>query len=267
MADNTLFGEANQALQGAGAIQNESQNQDQKKNMPPDTGAQGQGVSAMRDSNNSQDQQKMAILKSQLDQAENMMTMTPQIALGLVKNTGDKEWLKLVGKKVRSDVVLGFYTHGIKLAQQKKEPKVSQVYKKDGTVGHELYWMDDEGQPQTLPLDEGMATKLLNKKTGGTGSPKDQTLASLKEWNAEYKKDRASTTGINGEKLKATDPDEYDRRSSRVEEDQDTYYKNLEQIESLGSGGGPGLKPKTTTGTTSSSDQTMDTGNDDLFKF
>src|SRR6266478_3285967 len=35
-----------------------------------------------------------------------MMTITPQIALGLSRNTGDPGWLQAIGQDIRSDVLL-----------------------------------------------------------------------------------------------------------------------------------------------------------------
>src|SRR4051812_3609412 len=102
-APGTLFGEATQALEGASQTA-DSANQLKEKSREASMASgdeAGKNLSA----------QQITELHGKLDQQANMMTITPQIALGLMRNTGDKEWLQAVGKPMRSDVVLGLYQY------------------------------------------------------------------------------------------------------------------------------------------------------------
>jgi len=256
---DTLFGQSAQMMGEANQQQANTQNIDQRKQeatMKAGEAASSEIGADRRQKMGAEEQQKLLQQKAMLDQAENMITITPQLALGLTKNTGEKDWLPAVGQKMRADVYTGLYTHGLALANAKKSPKVTLTYDKKGNVSHTLVWQDEDGNPQQIQLDEGSAAKLLNegkgggRKSGGSGGPKDQSLKALNDWNNASVKDRNSVSGAAGMQLEATDADEYKRRKQRVEEDRDTYYQNLEAINSKGHGGGeaPAAKPKESSG-------------------
>lgn len=49
--------------------------------------------------------------RATLDREAQFVTITPQIAHGFSKNTGDEGWMQQVGQKMRADVLMGIYTH------------------------------------------------------------------------------------------------------------------------------------------------------------
>ena len=229
MPGDTLFGEANQALEGASRTTSADKDRKAEANTAEVPGTN----------------QGLEVLKDKMDQAENMVSITPQIALGMVHNTGDKEWLKAVGQKMRADVLMPLYTHGIKLEQAKKAPKITQVYDKDGKVRHSVVYTDENGDEQQLLLDEGMTPEALNKGRGGAGggkrgggaggAKKDDTLAKQKAFMASHEKQAALLNDASkSSALKATDPEQYQRMKEEYEKDQDRYDQLKTQMGAAG---------------------------------
>jgi hypothetical protein len=250
-APGTLFGEATQALEGASSTAqqtNEIAQKDRSNTIQAGEAAGAEVGATGRQAAGAQDAQKLAELHSKLNQAENMFTMTAQIASGLTKNTGDPEWFKSVGQPMRADVAMSLYTHGMALANEKKSPKVTLTYGKDGKVSHTLVWQDADGNPQQVQLDEGAASEVLNKgkgggKKGGVGGS-DEELKKMKEFNRAYEKARAEVADpARAAQLKATNPDDFSSKQQFLKDNQDQYDAN---IKALGKGGGaavPGAAP------------------------
>ena len=241
-APGTLFGEATQALEGASSTAqktNEIAQKDRSNTIKAGEAAGGEVGASGRQAAGAQDAQKLAELHSKLNQAENMFTVTPQIALGLVKNTGDKSWLEAVGKPIRADVFSALYTHGMALANEKKSPKVTLTYGKDGKVSHTLVWQDADGNPQQIQLDQGMATKLLNEGKGGGkkgGDSSSEELKKMKEFNRAYEKARAEISDpFKAKTLQMTNPEKFAQSEQWLKDNQDQYDAN---IKALGKGGG-----------------------------
>lgn len=250
-ATGTLFGEATQAMEGASQTAqqtNEIAQKDRENTIQAGEAAGAEVGATGRQAMGAQDAQKLAELHSKLNQAENMFTVTPQIALGLVKNTGDKSWLAAVGKPIRADVFSALYTHGMALANEKKAPKVTLTYDAKGKVSHTLVWQDADGNPQQVQLDEGASAKLLNEgkgggKKGGAGGS-DEELKKMKEFNRAYEKARAEVADpARAAQLKATNPEDYSAKQQFLKDNADQYDAN---IKALGKGGGaavPGATP------------------------
>jgi len=244
MPDN-LFGTAAGLLEGAGQQQLEEKKVEQvpqSEGVKAGESAAGNISAEKQTAMSGQQAQQLAVLKDKLDQASNMMTITPQVALGMVKNTGDKEWMKAIGQKMRADVVLGMYTHGIKLNQAKKAPKVTQIYDKDGKVRHSVVYTDEDGNEQQLMLDEGMTPDQLNKGKGGkskSGSGSDDSLKKMKEFNRAYEKARSEISDPSkAAQLQATNPESFKEKSQWLKDNQDQYDAN---IKALGKGGGAAI--------------------------
>jgi hypothetical protein len=206
MPDN-LFASAANLLSSAGSQTQETANRDQKtqemgvtagENASSELGAE------RRQQAGAMDAQKLTILKDKLDQASNMVQVTPQIALGLVKNTGDKEWLKMVGQKMRADVMFSMYQYGANLKMQSKEYKVP--------VGDKIVTMRPHYNKETSdwdfeavaegekfsPKSKGEVTpdvKEKEKKGASGEDPKD------KEFLKTYRQYQKDTQGMNGEIL------------------------------------------------------------------
>ena len=244
MADQGLWAEAGQ-LQGQ-ATQAAQKNAELEQH-PNDVAAEsGRAASQQigedrRQKQGAQNDQQYLQLQDKLQRAQNMMEITPQIALGLVKNTGDKEWMKAVGQKMRSDVVLGMYTHGIKAEQVKRAPRITELYNADGTIQHGVVYTDENGQQQTLPLDPGMSADKLYKaknagRSGGAGKADDLSFKKMKEFNRAYEKMRTDMSDpTKAAELKATNPDKFSENTQFLKDNEDQYDANLK---ALGKGGG-----------------------------
>lgn len=128
------------------------------------------------------DKQFVDLANSELDRRANMITITPQLALGLVKNTGDKEWMKAVNSKMRVDMYTALYTHGIETRITGKEFDVLH----DGKQYRMINTMSPEGEviPKILAIGDAPVSKT------GVDTPKAEA-------------DRISREKIAAEKLKA----------------------------------------------------------------
>jgi len=194
MPDN-LFGTAAGAMTTAVNAAEESNAQDERSREA--TMRQGSEASAQLGESNrlgqkGQQEQQLEVLKAKLNEAENTMLITPQIALGLVKNTGDKEWMRAVGTKMRSDVLMAMYTHGINAKLQGKEFKVPIGDKIHTLISH----VDDEGNQTLEDLGEGERFSPTQK---GEETPTKTIEHKIQQQNAE-----ANTTRANTAKTKAS---------------------------------------------------------------
>lgn len=146
MPGNTLFGEATQALSGASQTATAADEIKQKDRA---------------DSMRSGDEAAKRV-SEQMDREENMIKVTPQLALGLVKNTGDKSWLQAVGQNMRADMYTALYTHGIN-TRIKSTPVTAMVGKNKVTFQPGF---DDNGQIQMTQIasDEGAGQDIAQKK-------------------------------------------------------------------------------------------------------
>ena len=240
MAD-TLFENATQMMGVAQQGQDAQldQRQDAQNAKAGQEGASEAGAT-QRQKMSAQDAQKLEVLKSQLDRAQNMVDITPQIALGLVKNTGDKEWMKAVGTKMPAPVLMGMYTHGIRTDQAKRAPKITQIYDDDGKVKHAVVYTDDDGNIQQLPLDSGISPEKLHQKSPGKGSKTDSPDFKNKEaFKKSYEKWVSQISGTNGTQLKATDPDGYAKIKQQVDDYRDKYDSVIKGESTGGSGEDP----------------------------
>ena len=186
--------------------------------------------------------QALAKFKAQQAMQGKLVTITPQIALGMVKNTGDKEWLAAVGQQMEAPVLMSLYTHGIKTDQAKKAPKITQIYDDDGKVRHAVVYTDEDGNQQQLLLDKGMTPEQLNKGKGGkgkAGSGGDDTFKKNKQFLTEYDKRKAEYSDpLKAHEVQKSDPKRYDEDMQWLKDNQDTYDSLTKQMGKAGGGGG-----------------------------
>jgi hypothetical protein len=152
---------------------------------------------------------------------------------------------------MRADVVMAMYTHGIKLNESKKAPKVTQIYDANGRIRHAVVYTDEDGNEQQLMLDQGITPENLNKGKGGGkkgGSGSDDSLKKMKEFNRAYEKARSEISDPSkAGQMKATDSKGFEEKMQWLKDNQDQYDAN---IKALGKGGGaeiPGQAPGTGT--------------------
>lgn len=220
-APGSLYGEGAQLLESgaASARQTGQQNVEREKiasenirSATGELGAMGRQLSA----------QDAAVALKKMEMAENQIEITPQIALGLSKNTGDKEWMTSVGQRMRADVVLGLYTHGLTLQQMKRSPKVTQVYDDKGKIRHAVVYTDEQGTLQQLMLDAGMTPEKLHPPKPGAGGGDD--FKKNKEFIKSHEKAAALFNDpFKSKQLKSTDPDQWNRAHEEYIKDQDRY--------------------------------------------
>lgn len=117
MVDN-LYGEGASLLQAAG---NQATANAQTRQAGTETTVKaGEAAGAQLGDTQRQQQaqqaaQALEVMKQKFDTVE----ITPQLALGLVRNTGDREWMKSIGQRMRADVYTSLYTHGINMKMMK----------------------------------------------------------------------------------------------------------------------------------------------------
>lgn len=240
-APGSMYGEAAQLLEGAAQTGVANTGSDIKRN---DTivDAGNKAAAEAGASQRQSDQGRAAMALEAIKAKEKMVTITPQIALGLAKNTGDKAWLEAIGQDMRPDALLGLYSHGMALEQAKKAPKITQVYGADGKVRHAVVFTDDQGNVQQHLLDEGMKPTAFHPTAGG---PKDTSLSKAdKQFMSSHEKDAAFFgDAAKSEQLKATNPEEWNRRHDTYLTNQDRYAQLREGLGKGGAapagGGGP----------------------------
>lgn len=192
------------------------------------------GLGAVRDVQGDRNKIMAVERLKQMEAMENKIEITPQLALGLVKNTGDKDWLSAVGQRMRADVYTALYTHGMAVNQSKRAPKVTQIYDEKGKIRHAVIYTDDQGNIQQLPLDTGFTPEQLHPPKPGTGtSPEDKKN---KEFMRSHEKQAALFNDpVKSKQLKAMDPEQWNMQHEEYMKDQDRYDKLKT---SLGKGGG-----------------------------
>lgn len=191
-------------------------------------------------------QQKAQMALEKLRASEDQVTITPQIALGLVKNTGNKDWLTSIGTKMRSDVLLGMYSHGINAKFAGKEYKVpvgdkivTMVPKYNSDTADWDFEAIGEGEkfsPTAKGEDTPKAKADRSARSGKGGSgihedPKD------KEFLKTYRQNLKDTEGMNYtllDQLAKKDP----KQASDMRSKLDFIQKNSDRFNKL-----QGVKP------------------------
>lgn len=243
----TLFGAGAQLLESSAGTASDINKQKQEATKTTvDAGASaGSEIGArQRQQMSGQQAQQLEMLKSKLTQQENLMTITPQIALGLAKHSKNPDWLKAVGTQMRSDVVLGLYT-----AESKAHYTPRYITKQDGDqVSHGWSWFDpdtgqemfvpsDKGGPKYSPTARGEVTPKDKSKVDKKG--KDDTLKKNEDFMRSHEKQAALFNDpVKANQLKTTNPDQYNRMYEEYQKDQDRY----DQLKtSMGAAGGPAV--------------------------
>ena len=231
MAD-TLFPAAGQLLEGAANTNTQTNDLLQKQKQL--TSNQGQSAGSEVGANERQMSSQEAAQKLKQMELQDTINITPQIALGLAKNTGDPSWMQAVGTPIRPDVMLVLYTHGMAVNNSKKSPKVTQVYDADGKVRHAVVYTDEEGNVQQHVIDEGMTPEKLHP--GKPGAAKDTSQKKSEAFMKAHEKQAALFNNASAsQQLKATDPEQWNREHEEYLKDQDRY----DQLKtSMGTGGG-----------------------------
>jgi hypothetical protein len=203
-------------------------------------------------------QQKAQMALEKLKMADNRVKITPQIALGLVKNTGDKEWLKAVGTDMRSDVLLGLYSHGINQKISRREYKVP--------VGDKIVTMVPRYNPETAdfdfeaigegekfsPTQKGDLTPAkkaeIDAKNKHSG-PGTKEAPEDKEFLKTYRQYQKETEGMNYmllDQMSKKDP----KQASDLKTKLDFIQKNTDRFNKL-----QGVNPNVSQGTSGGDDQ------------
>lgn len=163
---------------------------------------QTEGVRAGTATSGNLSAERMQIMKAKLDEQANMVDITPQIALGLVKATGDKEWMKAIGQKIRADMLLGYTQYGINARMAGKVFKVPHGDKEMSIS----FSPDDNGELQPQILGEG---DRFSPAAQGLDTPKAQA-------------DRESKEIIAGEKTSKSSP-------NKSNDDLNKWFKNADK--------------------------------------
>lgn len=201
----------------------------------------------------------------------NMVTITPELAKGLVDSTGDKSWEQAMGTKMDGKIYSSLLTMGVrknyrnniigtpsgtfqyntdtqqfdKIGDAKPTKMTGYLHGKkfSGTISY-----DDSGQPMFKPLDEGItpADEHPNKGKGaGKEDPQD------KEFLKTYRKAMSDTQGVNGMTLEAMGKSN-PARASELRDKMTFLQKHKARFDSLngtsdggGAGGGGADKPST----------------------
>lgn len=248
----TLFPAGAQLLQGAAnTASNIGQQRVERERIR--TQAASQALSEIGDNVREISNQRAQMALKQMEMEGNQVEITPQIALGLAKNTGDKEWMMSVGQKMRADVLLGIYTHGINLVAAKRSHKITQVYDKEGKVRHSVVYTDEAGNLQQLILDAGMTPEKLHPSRSREGAQLkvDQlTFQQRKEWVRDYEKRRTEYSDpIRAKMVQGQNPEKYKEDQQYLEDYRDTYDEILKSFVK-GQGNKPG-SPRLTPGSDS----------------
>lgn len=188
----------------------------------------------------SQQKNMVDLVNSHLDRQANQVTITPQIALGLVKNTGDKSWLEAVGQPMRADVMLGLYQYGMRVKNSKYTPKITDTYTKDGKVQKALAWVDpDTEQPMMYTLGEGMSPEKLHPGKGkGSGAGADDDFKKKKTFIHEYEKRRMEYSDpIKAQEAQKTNPEKYEEDIQWLKDNRDDYDSAIKMMSGRGTGG------------------------------
>lgn len=244
-APGSLYGEGAQLLEGSAQTQTDTAKLEQAKTDTTVEAGKASGAQLGETERQISSQQAtMALekMKASDKMQGKVVTITPQIALGMAKNTGDPSWMQAIGQDMRSDVLMSLYTHGIKLDQAKKAPKITQVYDANGKIRHAVVYTDEQGNIQQLILDAGITPENLNKGKGGKGgrggAGKDPEEMSFKEKKAfidMYQKRRAEYSDpMRSEDIKKRNPEKYNQDQQWLKDNLDT---NDQILKSMGQGG------------------------------
>lgn len=243
MAD-TLYPAAGQLLQGSAQTALGNAELEQKKTQT--TVQAGEAASSelgadRRQMSSQQAQQKLVQMQAEARLKGEMITITPQLALGLVKNTGDKGWLQAAGQSMRADVYTSLYTHGMDLAYAKKAPKITQIYDENGKIRHAVVYTDEQGNQQQLMLDAGMTPEKLHPQrpgAGRAGAANSMDFKKNQQFIRSYEKARGEMADpARASQLKSTNPDSYTEKTQWIKDNQDKYDSIVKSMGNAGSGG------------------------------
>lgn len=239
-APGTLFGEATQALEGASQTaisQNQIAQKDRGDTIQAGESAGAGNNAASREQSAQQAAQKMEQMKTEAMLKGEMITITPQLALGLVKNTGEKDWLQSVGQSMRADVYTGLYTHGMALANAKKAPKITQINDANGKIRHAVVYTDEEGNQQQLMLDAGMTPEQLHPDRSKGKGATDPNFKKNQQFIKSYESARKELSDpIRAKELEKLNPDDYREKTQWLKDNQDQYDQ---LIKGMGKAGAP----------------------------
>ncbi len=254
MAD-TLFPAGAQLLDSAAQTSNATQQQQQAKT--DTTVKSGDAASANLTGEREQmsaDQAKMAL--EAMNEKFNTVEITPQLAMGLVRNTGDKEWMKAIGQKMRADMYTAIYTHGINNKIFGKEYKFKDGdQEKAGTFeldpetnepSFKLLGSSTMGQDtEKAKKDRESREKLAKAKEAAAKSKSEKTSEDPKdrEFEKTYRQNQKDTEGMNYillDQMAKKDPKQAGDLRSKL----DFVQKNQDRFNSL-----QGIKPDVSHGT------------------
>ena len=252
-APGSLYVESAQLLEGAGnqAMGNAKLDQSKIDTTVQAGEAAGREVGASSRQESAQKaQQKLMQMEMEAKLKGEMITITPQLALGLVKNTGEKDWLKAVGQSMRADIYTSLYTHGMQMEAAKRAPKIIQRANPDGTLQNGLVWTDAEGVQQFWP-GTGISPEKLHPSRRGSGE-KDPNFKKNQQFIKSFEKARSELADpARAAQLKATNPDSYTEKTQWLKDNQDRYDQLLK---GMGAAGGGGASPAPAAGGSASTD-------------
>ena len=253
-ADN-LYGEGAQLL--SGATQASSEMARTKAEGDRTTAEAGSQAAGRLSEQRLQSQRAHAAIQQIDEQAimnGHMMKITPNVALGLAKETKDPEWLKAIGQTMPTGFVLGNMKLSMEKEMKARAPKISQ-YNDNGKIRHTVVYQDEDGNIQQLLLDPGMTPEQLNKgKGGGRGGKnaeetmnfrqKQQFIRSYESRKKQYDKDTEF----------ATDTGKFADDKQWLDDNRDTYDGVVKTMAKGGSGGAGGPAPKPSGGSADNKD-------------
>lgn len=238
-APGSLYGEGAQLVgQGAESARSVGQQNVERQNIEAQNQRSnnqelGEDVRQLSDQ---QAKQRMAQMDQEAALKGQMVTITPQLALGLTKNTGDKEWMTAVGQSMRADVYTALYTHGIDLAYAKKAPKITPIYDGD-KVRHAVVYTDEQGNQQQLMLDAGITPEKLHPNSGKKGgASSSEYFKKNQQFIKSFEKARSELSDpARAAQLKSSDPDTYTEKTQWLKDNQDQYDS---LVKTMGRAGG-----------------------------
>jgi hypothetical protein len=250
MPNDTLFPAAAQLLGKAGTdVQANADRSQQNNNLGVET-AEGAGLASADAQAKQQKKQQFDAAQAALDRQANMVQVTPQIALGLVKNTGNKEWMKSVGQPIRADVLMSFLRTGInekiagkeyKTIKDGKEYTIANDIDENGDIQPRIVTVGDAPVTKTgADTDKAKADRLSREKIAAEKAAADKAKSSKsggepaedKEFEKTYRGYLKDTEGMNGmllQQMAKKDP----KQSQDMQAKMDFIQKNQDRFNKL----------------------------------
>lgn len=255
MADN-LYGQGAQLLESSGRQSSDMQQQDIER--------QKTTVQAGSEANANLARQHLEQMDIDAKMKGEMLTISPQLALGLVKHTGDKSWLQAVGQSMRSDVYTALYTHGVMSKFGSKEFKVpvgdqvrTYMPRYDSDTNDWDLQLVGEGE-KFSPTQKGedtprakadresrehIAKTRANAKGSGGHGKTDPQLPKDRQWLKEYDDKEKWLSSDAGMLAKTRDKDLYGNTQAFVEDNAPTKEKILKRLEQSNDGSATPAQP------------------------